>query len=223
VTDWARLKMVDLTAPLGPETCVYPTDPPFAMSWHVTFAEAGCCCSKLELGPHSGTHVDAPLHFIEGAADIASMPLDVFCGPAIVVEALKEPGESIVIEDFAGADIRPGDIVLVRTGWDVRINTPRLFEGDWPGFDHAAVEWLAEKGVKAIGGDSPSVDSSAAGAAGAPAHHAALSRGMPIFETLVNLGELVGRKVTFCGFPLRIVDGEASPIRAVAFVESNPA
>jgi kynurenine formamidase len=217
--EWGYGEWVDLTAPLGLETCVYPTDPPFKLSWEATFADGIYCCSKLEFGPHSGTHVDAPLHFIEGGSDIGSMAPDLFCGPAVIVEAPKKEGEDVVVADFAEADIRAGDIVLVHTGWDSRINTPALFEGSWPGFSPAVVEWLAGKGVKAIGFDSPSADSPAGLAAGAPAHLAALSRGMPIFETLANLGLVGGRRVAFFGLPLRIVACEASPIRALAFVE----
>lgn len=211
-------EMVDLTAPLGADTCTYPTDPAFIKTWHVTFAEVGACCSRFDFGPHAGTHVDSPLHFIEGGADVASMPLETFFGPAIVIEALKRPGELIVPEDFEGADIRAGDIALIRTGWDERINTPRLYEGEWPGFNAAAVEALAKAGVKAIGTDSPSADSPAGIVEGAPAHHAALSRGLPIYETLVNLGRIAGKRVMFFGLPLRLEDSEASPVRAVAFV-----
>jgi kynurenine formamidase len=216
--EFAFSQIVDLTAPLGGDTCTYPTDPPFVKTWHVTFAEVGACCSLLHFGPHAGTHVDSPLHFIEGAADVASMPVETFFGPAIVIEALKNPGEIIAPEDFAKADIRRGDIALIRTGWDARINTPRLYEGEWPGFSAAAVEALAEAGVKAIGTDSPSADSPAGISQGAPAHHAALSRGLPIFETLVNLGRIAGKRVLFFGLPLRLEDSEASPVRAVAFV-----
>ena len=216
--DLSRLAVVDLTAPLGSSTCTYPTDPAFSKAWHMGFDESIACCSRLDFGPHAGTHVDAPLHFIEGAVDIGSMAVETFFGPAVVVEALKQAGELIVPADFGAVDVRHGDIVLVRTGWDVRINTPKLYEGDWPGFSGEAVVWLAEHGAKAIGCDSPSADSRSGVAAGAPAHHAALSRGMPIFETLVNLDRIAGRRVLFVGLPLRLEDVEASPVRAIAFV-----
>jgi kynurenine formamidase len=217
----ARYTVIDLTAPLGDSTCTYPTDPPFIKTWHQGFEEAGACCSRLDFGPHAGTHVDAPLHFIEGAIDIGSMDARTFFGPAVAVEALKNPGELIVPGDFDGADVRPGDIVLVRTGWDMRINTPALYDGDWPGFSGEAVVWLAERGAKAIGCDSPSADSKTRGSAGAPAHHAALHRGMPIFETLVNLDRIVGQRVLFFGLPLRLEGVEASPVRAIALVLSD--
>ncbi len=79
-----------------------------------------------------------------------------------------------------------------------------------------AVKDLAARGVKAVGGDIASADGPAGLAAGAPAHKAALAAGLPIFEALVNLDRVAGRRFTFIGLPLRIVGGEASPIRAIA-------
>ena len=77
---------------------------------------------------------------------------------------------------------------------------------------------MIDAGAKAIGGDIVSADSPTAISEGAPAHKRALAAGMPIFEALVNLKEVVGRRFLFIGLPLRIEGGEASPIRAVALI-----
>ena len=88
-------RVVDLTAPLNTRTPCYPTDPPFHKSWHVNFGEEGFCVSKLEMGAHTGTHVDAPLHFLgEPSPDLSRMPLQRFMGEAIALERPKRPGET---------------------------------------------------------------------------------------------------------------------------------
>lgn len=218
-------RVVDLTAVLNDQTPCYPTDPPFTRSWHVGFRENGFCVSKLEMGAHSGTHVDAPSHFL-GATfpDVLATPEKSFLGEAIALERLKLPGEDLTIADLANSDIMPGDIALFRTGWDKRSGFPAFFHGEWPGLRPSLVEELIRRGVKAIGGDFPSVDSPTALAAGAPAHKLAGRAGMPIFEALVNLEQVTGQRFFFIGLPLRIEGGEASPIRAVALVpNADPA
>jgi kynurenine formamidase len=212
-------RVVDLTALLNDHIPCYPADPRFTKSWHVHFGEHGFCVSKLQMGAHSGTHVDAPLHFLgDEFPDVSGMPLQCFMGSAIALERLKQPGEDVTVADLAGADVRPGDIVLFRTGWDKRLFSPAFFQDEWPGLHPALVEELIRRGVKAIGGDIASVDSPAALAAGAPAHKLAGRAGMPIFEALVNLDQVSGQRFYFLGLPLKLDGGEASPIRAVALV-----
>jgi kynurenine formamidase len=217
-------RIVDLTAALNAQTPCYPGDPPFTKSWHVLFGDQGFCVSKLEMGAHTGTHVDAPLHFLgESFPDLAQMPLETFMGEAIALERLKDPGEDLAVADLAAADIRVGDIVLFRTGWDKRSGTPAFFQDEWPGLQTSLVEELIRRGVKAFGGDFCSADGPRAIAAGAPAHKLAGRAGMPIFEGLVNLDQVAGQRFYFIGAPLKLDGGEASPIRAVAlFPNLNP-
>jgi kynurenine formamidase/ribulose-5-phosphate 4-epimerase/fuculose-1-phosphate aldolase len=212
-------RVVDLTAPLNERIQCYPTDPSFSKSWHTHFDEHGVYVSKLQMGAHSGTHVDAPLHFLgDGFPDVAEIPLQSAIGECIALERPKDPGEDLTVADLAGADILPGDIVLFRTGWDKRSGSPAFFDGEWPGLQPALVEELIRRGVKAIGGDIASADCPAAIAAGAPAHKLAGRAGLPIFEALVNLDQVAGQRFYFVGLPLKLEGCEASPIRAVALI-----
>jgi kynurenine formamidase len=173
------------------------------------------------MSAHTGTHVDAPLHFLgHPFPDVAGMPLRHFMGEATALERPKEPGEDLTVADLAGADIRSGDIVLFRTGWDKRSASLAFFQGECPGFHPALVEELIRRGVKAMGGDTASVDSPAAIAAGAPAHKLAGRAGMPVFEALVNLDQVTGQRFFFVGLPLKLQGCEASPIRAVALLHN---
>ena len=212
-------RVVDLTATLNERIQCYPGDPSFSKSWHTNFDEHGVYVSKLEMGAHSGTHVDAPMHFLgDGFPSIVGIPLIRAIGQGIAIERLKDPGEDLTVADLDGADIVPGDIVLFRTGWDKRSGSPAFFEGEWPGLEPSLVEELIRRGVKAIGGDIASADSPAAIAAGAPAHKIAGRAGLPIFEALVNLDQVTGQRFYFVGLPLKLEGCEASPIRAVALV-----
>jgi L-fuculose-phosphate aldolase len=210
--------IVDLSATLDSKTHCYPTDPPYRQSWHARMNNDICNVSKVEMGVHSATHVDAPLHFLADGADITATDLTRFAGPAIAIDCPKNPGQNITPEDFASADIRPGDIVLFRTGWEDRSCTPRFFDGEWPGLSPQAVDALIAKNVRAIGGDIASADSPSAIAAGAPAHKKAFEAGLVIFEALINLRQLAGKRFYFMGLPLKMAGAEASPVRAVAML-----
>lgn len=215
-------RLVDLTMPLNERTPCYPTDPQFAKRWHVDFGKHGVYVSKLEMGAHVGTHMDAPMHFLGDAfPDVARLSPQLFIGEAVVLDRPKLQGQDLAVGDLQGADIRQGDIVLFRTGWDERAGSPAFFEGEWPGFQPSLVEELITRGVKAIGGDIASADSPTGIAAGAPAHKTAGRAGLPLFEALVNLNQLAGRRCVFIGLPLKLEGAEASPIRAVAMVSSG--
>lgn len=211
-------RLIDLSPPLADGMPVYPGDPPVARTWHLTLERDGVNVSRLELGAHAGSHVDAPLHFLAGGADVARMPLDLFYGPALALDAPAGPGRDLDPGALAGAEIRPGDIVIFRSGWEARWGTPAYYGEPWPGLSAALVEALLARGVKAVGMDMPSADSPAAIQAGVPAHRLLLEAGLPVFECLVNLREVLGRRFVFAGFPLKIAEGEASPLRAVAIL-----
>ncbi len=217
------MKIIDLSAPLNESIHCYPTDPPFNRTWHLSFSDCGANVSKLEMGAHTGTHVDAPLHFIDGGKPITALPLDLFLGEALVIGCHKESGELITPSDLDGKSIGKDDIVLFRTGWEKRANTNSFFVGEWPAFHPESIKQLIELGVKAIGGDIPSADNPSALQAGATSHRLALEANLPIFEGLINLEQLVGRRFFFIALPLRLDGAEASPVRAIAVLNwSHP-
>jgi arylformamidase len=214
-------EIVDLSVSLSDATAHYPTDPPFHRSVHTDFPEAGARVSRIETGLHIGTHVDAPLHVRQSGPGISEMPAYRFLGAAIALETPKAPGQDIEPADFQGGDIRENDIVIFRTGWEERSGTPRFFQEEWPGISLAAADALLAKGVKAIGLDTPSADGPKAIAAGFASHKRLLDAGVPLFEALVNLRRVAGRRFFFIGIPLGIDHGEASPVRAIALLDGS--
>jgi len=181
----------------------------------------------LTLSEHSGTHMDAPLHFVpEGPAHYGTdeIPPERLAGRAATIEATDLGAGDLLGPDRIRAwerehgPIERGDRVLVRYGWDERWATGpegRLFLDDWPGLSGEAAEYLVGKGVALVGCDTLAVD--AAGSAENPAHHALLGNEVYIVENLNNLDRLP----PFCLFlalPLKIKGGSGSPVRAVALV-----
>jgi kynurenine formamidase len=181
----------------------------------------------LTISEHTGTHMDAPLHFVpEGPAHYGTdeIPLERLAGRAATIDAT-----TLGPDDLLGVDrvqmwedehgpIERGDRVLVRYGWDERWTTGpggRRFLEDWPGLSGEAAEYLVGKGVALVGCDTLAVD--AAGSLENPAHHALLGNEVYVVENLKNLDRLPPFCL-FLAFPLKIKGGSGSPVRAVALV-----
>lgn len=211
-------KIIDLTMHLDDNTPVFPGDPAFHLTTHTDFDSDGYRVSKLEMSLHTGTHVDLPLHYISDAATDGAFYPQSFMGEGILVNCPKTRGEDVTIDDVRNLGTCRDRVVLIYTGWYRTVNLPEMYLDEWPGVDADAVEYLAENGAKAIGVDTPSIDSTAGLASGAPAHLAALKAGMPVYECLMALEYLRHRAFTFVGLPLWIRGAEASPVRAIAII-----
>lgn len=175
--------------------------------------------TTVELCCHVGTHVDAPLHFIDGAPSIDELPLDRFHGPGVVVDAPADDYGRIDVEVFRAARpaIRPGDIVLVHAGWS------RFFGEDrydrHPSLTEAAAAWLVERGVKLVGVDfgTPDIalDRRPAGFDW-PVHRILLGSGVLVVEHLRGLAPLVGRRLEVVCLPINVRGADGAPARVVA-------
>ena len=211
------MKIIDLTMELKTGSPVFPGYPtPIVHTW-TTIKEHGYYSNLLQLVEHTGTHVDSPAHFIEGAPTIDKVPLERFMGKGIVVDTTGLGPKAPITREFLekalkGKGVGKGWVVLIMTGYDSKAGTPDWF--NHPGLDDGGAKYLAELEINAVGIDAPSIDQPPF-----PGHKNLLPRGIVIFENLTNLKELVGKDFTFYGFPLRIADGSASPVRALAVLE----
>jgi kynurenine formamidase len=185
--------------------------------------------SRLELLNHVGPHHDAPSHMIEGARTTDQFPLESFLGPARILDFRAKPRDRALSRaDFEGAGIQAGDIVIAFVGY-----APPTSPDEYPSYAYLsgeAAEYLATLPIKLFATDMPSlagltnlsrlIAEGRQGSAGiAPEHYAVLSRDIPSVEGLVNLNQVVDEKsVVFVGFPLKIRDGNAGPMRAAALV-----
>lgn len=181
------------------------------------------CHYKISMDEHSGTHIDAPSHFIaDGPAHygIDQVPLEQLFGRAAAIEAGNvEPGTALgrdAIESWEAdhGAIEPGDAVLVHFGWDQRWGSEE-FLLDWPGLGADAAEYLVGKQVRMVGTDALSMDTYES--TDFPAHYTLLGNRVLIAENLDRVGELPAFSYLIC-LPLRIGDGSGSPVRPIALV-----
>jgi len=207
-----RIKIYDLSLTVSNNLPTYPGDPKVVLKQKIEFSKSGYNVKSIQVGTHSGTHIDAPLHLIDKAANILDVPLDNFIGEATFIEILKEDNEPIKIVDLKKFNIRKDDIVIIRTGWEGKKYCKGYFL-DFPYFHLETADYFILKGIKSIGADIPSVDGPNEGGA---FHKKILGAGIGVIEALINLEPIVGKRLFFCGVPLKIKDGDGSPIRAVA-------
>jgi kynurenine formamidase len=186
----------------------------------------------LTVSCHAYTHVDAPVHFLPGDRDIASMPVDQWMGPAAVVD-LTYLGENA---EVTGADlerraghVQAGDIVLLRTDWPLKcpVATERFWK-DAPYTGRSACEWLVAHGAKAVGYDYPpdycirtSIFSPGTKIAReeCTTHHIFFPKGITVIEYLTNLDQIGAARCRLIALPLRVTGADGSPVRAIALVD----
>ena len=209
------MPIYDVTVPLHTELPTWPGDPSVEISNWRSFANGdGVNVSMLHFGAHSATHVDAPAHFIEGAAKVESMPLDALIGEAEVIEV--PPDLLAIDEKFVADKCATGTRrVLFKTRNSLFWNESELrFHTDFTYLDLNAAKRLVQQGAILIGIDYLSIEKF--GEADHEVHLALLSRGVIILEGL-NLSDVPAGKYELICLPLRLRSnlGDGAPARAV--------
>lgn len=239
------LRVVDLTQPLGPATPVIGLPPMFAASPGVTidvlsrYDDRGPAWywNALSFGEHTGTHFDAPVHWITGkdrpdnACD--TIPVRRFVGPACVIDVVADvradpdfllTPERIVSWEREHGRIPAGAWVLLRTGWSLRTD-PAAFlnvsaDGPHsPGLDARASALLAaERDILGVGVETIGTDAGQAGTFDPPFPNHALMHGAGKvgLASLCNLDQLPPTGAVVIAAPLKIVGGSGSPLRVIA-------
>jgi arylformamidase len=189
----------------------WPGDPPARFS-HALDMERGdpCTVSLLEMGAHTGTHMDAPAHFLRGGIGIDTLPLDTAIGSARVI-AIRDP-ESIKPEELRRHRLRRGERILFKTHNSDHCWDTDSFVEDFVYISATAAEYLAERQVRLVGVDYLSVGGFHAD--GVETHQALLQAGIWIIEGLNLKGVRPGRVQLLC-LPLKIAGADGAPCRAV--------
>jgi len=211
-------QLIDLSHPLRDGLPNFPGDPQLRIRPHATIPAQPCNVAELTLSSHQGTHLDAPRHFFAQGRTVDEIPLERFHGPATVVDLAPggalPPATPLTVEHFRphARRFRPGARVLYRTGWDRRFGDPIFFR-DFPTLTLDAARWIAARRIGLLGMDTPTPSREFEAC-----HHILLGPGaeIVIVEGLAGLERLPAR-FTLSAFPLRIAQGDGSPIRAVAF------
>ena len=211
-------RAVDLTQTIENGMTVYIGDAVPRISSFKRLEKDGVNLSIMTLGSHTGTHVDAPIHFVKGGTPVDQLPVELFVGEAVVLDfSGKRAGGEITASDLQkhAAEVRRGDTVLLYTGLSKRWGDPKArrtithLGGD-------GARWLVRRGVKVVGIDYLSVEGF--GAKVPVAHTTLLSHGIPIIESLnKNLARFVGRRILFLCLPIKIGGCDGGLARAIAY------
>ncbi|MDR1874978.1 MAG: cyclase family protein [Synergistaceae bacterium] len=207
----------DLTIVLNEKTLPFPYggDPHMIWTHRADHNWFKCQVSLAVITTHLGTHVDAPLHFIKGGKTTAEVDLAAYCGQAVCLEAPGYPHEGVYdITNVLAQNkalIKPGDILILYTGFEKLVGTPEYFK--FADFHTNTGALLESYGVRGIGFDVPSLDLSG------EVHRDVLGRGIGVIESLINLEPLVGKRFYFSAVPLKFEDGDGSPVRAYAVTD----
>jgi kynurenine formamidase len=123
-------------------------------------SRSGVLTQRITTVMHSGTHIDAPAHVVQGTPFMDEVPLPYFFGTGVVVSIPKKKWEVITAEDLENArpQIRPGDIAIVNTGWHEYYGDNQHYYGYSPGFYKEAGEWFVKRKVKMCGSDTQALD-----------------------------------------------------------------
>lgn len=198
----------DISPPLSPDIAVFPGDTPLTRQRLYDMALGHpLTLSTLRTTVHVGAHADAPSHYGADGRTMEAQPLELYLGRCQVVGARWWPGQRISARDIEGEITC--ERVLIRTGsWP----DPTAFNPDFAPVSPELVHHLADRGVRLIGVDVPSVD--AADSKDLPSHGACLARDVAIIECLDLSGVLPG-EYELIALPLKLVGFDASPVRAV--------
>jgi arylformamidase len=199
----------DVTVPLTSELPVYPGDPPFEIEAIQRAGEDAFGLSRMSLGTHTGTHVDAPAHFVPGGTTIDALAPEILMGKTRVVEILAR--ERIEREDLEDQDLRDDLRILLKTRMSGQMTKPR-YQEDHLYVSADAAAYVAQAGLKLIGFDYLSIDRP--GAADFPAHRALLEAGVVIVEG-IDLSEVPPGEYDMTCLPLRVAGGDGAPARVI--------
>jgi arylformamidase len=209
-------KAVDLTHDLHNGMPVYPGDPQPSFESYATIIRNGVNLTRITMGSHTGTHLDAPKHFIPGGIGIDQIPPNRLVGEAFVADLSERPiGSGITSSDFARLDklIRPDDIVACYTGCSEHWEDKQV----WTNYTYLtkdAADYLASRKVRAVGIDFLSVEKFKAGQP--IAHKTLLGNGIFIIESISrNLRQFVGQRILMICMPIKLKDGDGAPARVI--------
>ena len=209
---------IDLTLEISNKLPSFPGSPrPQFISWADKKSD-GYNLELIFLSSHTGTHLDAPYHFIEKGIKIDKIPLDRLITSAILCNIRKGPNMPITRTDIASFEARNGKIqpnsaVIFGTGWSKNLSRKDYFTKN-PGLSASAAKYLSEKRISLVGIDSPSIDLGKDSKFSA--HHVLLKSGILILENLCNLDKIQRTGFMLIVLPLKIKDATGSPVRAVA-------
>lgn len=211
------MRIWDVSVPVTPGLPIWPGDPPVVLERYMEISKGDVAnASRLTCGVHTGTHVDAPIHFVEGGAAVEALPLDVLIGQAVVAEL--EGVDAITPESLETLALPP-DItrLLFKTrNSQLWADPHHNFYPDFVALTPAAADWVVQKGIRLVGVDYLSVQRF--NDVEPLTHRILLEAGVVIVEGL-NLREVPPGRYQLVCLPIKLVGSDGAPARAVLIGE----
>ena len=202
---------IDISVPIYTGMVRWPGDPGIVVSRAKSIDKGDVCnVSQLALGAHTGTHMDAPLHFIANGRSMEKLPIDATVGPCRVVE-IKDR-ESIKPAELRPFKFKPGERILFKTPNSRRSWKTADFDEDFVYISKEAAQFLVDRGVMTVGVDYLSIGGFKKD--GVETHRIMLGAGIWVIEGL-NLSKVKPGKYELACLPLKIVGADGAPARAV--------
>ena len=210
-------RLIDVSLGIGPEMLTWPGDPAADVVPRKQIRNGDSSnVSELRIGTHTGTHVDPPVHFIEGSEGIDRVSLDLLYGDAVLVH-LPEANGPIHAQELERLDIpgRTTRLLLKTSNSNIWAHERPSFPERYACLSVEAAEWVVDRGVRVVGVDFLFVEEK--GGEGHPVHKKLLSYGVAIIEGL-DLREAPPGPCALLCFPLKVLDGDGGPARAALIV-----
>jgi len=217
------LRIIDLTGEISVGAWTYGSPfPPIEIEKIASIGEIGYDAYRIVIADHVGTHVDSASHFFAGKMQSSELPLDIMIGEAELLDFQERgsPLGCITREDFelCGSSLKKGDIAVVRTGWETHWNADDYVTST-PHISNAAAEWLTEKGVKLVAGDTALFADPRVPATGLIPDKILLEHGIPYINGLVNLAAISKPRFKMIALPLKVKGVTGAPVRVIALEE----
>ena len=215
------MKIIDLSFVIenGIPTCGTPWHQTVKLEQMGTIDTVGRNTHSILLGSHTGTHMDAPYHFVKGGRTIESTPLETLCGPISVIDFSRFMAGDVVQYDDV-KDLKVTERMLFRFDWFKHWRTGDYYKA-FPFFSEEAVSFLMANGIKLLAMDTPSPDDTKnINSIDSPNHKALLSKDIIIIEYLNNTDQIdLTKKHTLVALPLKLKGSDGSPSRVILFEE----
>lgn len=212
------MKPIDLTLTISKKLPSFPGSPtPQFIPWSKIKTD-GYNLELMFMSSHSGTHMDAPFHFVKNGSKIHQIRVNRLVRDAQLIKIRKGANQSITKKDIIQIEKKHGRItndatIIFDTGWYKNLEKRFYFEKN-PGLSPSAAYYLSSKKINLVGIDSPSID---VGSDKEFSVHKILSKNnIIIVENLTNLKNIPNRNFRFIALPLKLKDATGSPIRAIA-------
>lgn len=212
--DWSNYIAIDLTLSFDQDIAGFSSEDAKRLE------EDGWNASMLHIYSHSGTHIDAPKHFgLKGTID--EFKPSQLMGKAWIADLIGIQASELITPVHLAAlseQIKPGDNLILRTGWSKHLNNRELYRNQLPRISKDLAHWLVEKGVNMLGVEPPSVADVNNLEEVTRIHEILLRGNIIIIEGLTNLDQISSNQVWLMAFPLKIKHGDGAPARVVALV-----